>query len=236
MRLRPSSWLAPAEVPSLSRAEVHVWRANLHLDTPRVEALENILSPEERYRAERFRFEVDRLRYKTAHGLLREILARYLAVLPASLTFVQGAHGKPSLTAYEGRRTLRFNLSHSENMALIAVAIDREVGVDVESVRRHVEAVEIARRFFSAEEAAALAELQSGRRNRAFFELWTRKEAVLKAIGMGIAAGSSALQQAGGKHPDFLQWRVRSLEPAPGYLGAVAAEGWDWLMRCWTAP
>jgi 4'-phosphopantetheinyl transferase len=233
-RTKPSlcSWLTPPEEPWLAPAEVHVWRADLILDALRAQALERTLSPEERHCASRFRFEADRMRYTAAHGFLREILARYLGVPPTVLNFIKGKYGKPSLSGPQGRCSLRFNLSHSGNLALFAVAIDREVGVDVESVHRHMDAVEIATRFFSAKEAAALKNLPHDRRDRFFFELWTRKEALLKAFGVGLAA----LGETTGRHPYIHGWRVKLLQPGLDFAGAVAAEGREWLLKCWTAP
>jgi 4'-phosphopantetheinyl transferase len=172
------------------------------------------------------------MRYTAAHGFLREILARYLGVSPTALTFITGENGKPSLIGPQGRCSLRFNLSHSGNIALFAVAIDREVGVDVEYVYRHVETAEIVTRFFSAKEAAALKKLSHDRRDRFFFGLWTRKEALLKASGVGLAA----LGETTGRHLYTHGWRVKLLRPALGYAGAVAAEGREWLLKCWTAP
>jgi len=148
---------------------------------------------------------------------------------------MQGEHGKPSLTASQGQVALCFNLSHSEDVVLFGIAIGREVGVDVESIHRHLDVMEIARSSFSSEEVAALTRSEPERRVRAFFELWTHREVLLKAMGTGLAAGLSPVQGAREREPDGRQWRVRSLDLAPGYAGAVAAEGEEWFLKCWTA-
>ena len=225
-------WLPVPEMLPLVEAEVHVWRASLQLDTPRVEALRRTLSAEERHREERFRFQADRVRYTAAHGLLREILARYLGVPAIALEFVQGEHGKPALIAPRCAGRLRFNLSHSEDLALVAVALDREVGVDLESLVQQVEAVEIASQFFAAREALALGRISADRRGVAFLRMWTRKEALSKAIGIGLAAGAPTLNGDWAVQSWDRGWRVRSLKPAAGYAGAVAAEGRNWRLRC----
>jgi 4'-phosphopantetheinyl transferase len=225
-------WLPSPEMPPLVEAEVHVWRAWLQLDAPRIEALRRTLSEGERCRAERFRFQADRVWYTVAHGVLRQILAHYLGVSTTALEFAEGEHGKPSLIAPRCGGRLRFNLSHSGNLALVAIAQDREVGVDLEFITGQVDAVEIARRFFSAREASALSRMSVARRGVAFLRLWTRKEALLKAVGVGLAAGAPALKDEGAVPPWDHEWCVRSLKPAAGYAGAVAAEGRDWRLAC----
>jgi 4'-phosphopantetheinyl transferase len=199
--------LSALAAPPLLPGEIHVWRLGLD-GAPDDEAL---LSEAERARAARFRFADHRDRYVAAHAGLRRVLAAYLDVPPASLAFAAGDGGKPALPG-----TLRFNLSHSDACALVAVAREREVGVDVERLRAVPEALSIARRYFSDSEAASLLGCEGEARDRAFFTLWTRKEALLKLRGLGL----SALDRA---HvgPDV---SVESFEVGPGFLGAVAAD------------
>jgi 4'-phosphopantetheinyl transferase len=137
------------------------------------------LSPDERARAARFRFERDRRRFVAGRGALREILGEALGRPPSSIAFAYGPQGKPRLAADE----IQFNVSHSEGLGLIAVAGDRRVGVDIERVRAKGSGMDVAKRFFSRAEVATLRALPRGLRTEAFFACWTRKEAYIKARG-----------------------------------------------------
>ncbi|MGE5645272.1 MAG: 4'-phosphopantetheinyl transferase family protein [Acidobacteriota bacterium] len=190
---------------NLGEGEVHIWRVALDsagdLD---------VLDPRERERAARFRFESDRRRFIASHTQLRRILARYLNVGPAAVRIEIGKLGKPSV---EG--PVRFNMSHSGELALYAVAL-REVGVDVERIRTDLDVMGIASRFLPAPEALELGELEPGERTRAFFRLWTRREAWLKARGIGLGAIGE---------PVGAGWHIGGLEAGDGYAAAFAVEG-----------
>ncbi len=154
---RALEWCTPPPELSLPAHTVHVWRADLGLEAAYLRCLEHNLSADEKRRASRFRFARDRDRFVGARGLLREILALYLNASPGQLSFGYGARGKPSL-AGEGHSTLRFNLSHSFDAMLLAIAHMREVGVDVEGVRNNgVATEEIAETVLSEPEKQALA-------------------------------------------------------------------------------
>jgi 4'-phosphopantetheinyl transferase len=196
---------APGEV-NLRDSEVHVWRIELDL-FPAGSFLADI-APEE---AERhFHRERDRDRFVAAHGALRRVLSRYCGIAPAAIRFRRTPRGKPYLDPESG---IRFNLSHSDGMALVAVARGGEVGVDVERIREMPDALRIAQRILRPEEADALAALPPERYAEPFFRYWTRFEARLKAAGQGL----------GDKLPTNA-WPVTDLEPGPGYTAAVAAE------------
>ncbi|BAI60306.1 phosphopantetheinyl transferase [Methanocella paludicola SANAE] len=163
----------------------------------------------------RFRRETDAGRYLAAHEALRHILASYLGIEPDAIRYVRGPHGKPYLEpAIHGGR-LRFNLSHSGGIAAIAVTDGLDVGVDVEQVR-DMEFEELASCAFSRDEQAALGNnnIDSG----VFFRLWTRKEAYLKATGLGLSVQPNEATIGEG-------WSIIDIDPAPGYAGAVAVEG-----------
>lgn len=151
----------------LADDEVHVFCLRLDLDAADRERLGGCLSEDEWERARRFRFDEHRHRFIAARGQLRRLLGQCLNCLPEQLRFECSARGKPSLV--DNPANLHFNVSHSEDVALIALAIDREVGVDVEHCRREIEALEIARRFFSPNEIQALRSLPEDQRRRAFF-------------------------------------------------------------------
>src|SRR5437879_4068688 len=176
---RPSSF-------QLASDEVHSWCASLDVPPETSARLYATLTPDERTRSARFRFERDRKRFIVTRGVLRDLLGRYLQTQPGHISFVYNASGKPDLSPEFGSR-LKFNLSHSAGVALIAVAIDSDVGVDLEYIRAQSDYTDIARRFFSAAEVDYLTALPSHLYAEAFFSCWTKKEAYLKACGEGLA-------------------------------------------------
>lgn len=219
-------WGDPPRRPRADLREVHVWRAMLASLAGRAR-LGAALSGDERERADAFHQTEYRERYLATRGLLRAILGLYIDVAPEVFTFTYGARGKPAIDRPRSARGLRFNVSHSGGIVLFAVGLDREVGVDVEHLRP-IGALEIARRFFQPDEAAALEPLAGAERDRAFFMLWTRKEAVLKTSGEGIG-GLETVGLPPAEH------RLLDLEPDAGYVGALAAQGADWIPRRWDA-
>ena len=178
-------WSPPPIFPSLCGNDVHVWCA--HLDSAVFAPwLAPILSPDERARALRFRFDHHRTAYVTGRGMLRLLLGRYLDSDPARLSFVPSPMGKPALAVEHNRDSIRFNVSHSNDLVLYAVTRDQEVGVDLEHVRPLADMEKIAKRFFTARECAVLELISPEARETAFYTCWTRKEAYLKALGGGL--------------------------------------------------
>lgn len=206
--------------------------------------LEQLLAVDERARAGRFHFERDRRRFIAARGQLRTILGRYVGVDPRALVFSYGLRGKPFLARFE-TIGLKFNLSHSGELALIAVTQDRDIGVDLEEIHSLGDAEQIAERFFSARENAVLCTLPKADRLEAFFHCWTLKEAYLKATGNGLARATNSfdvgfargetarLLSVEGESEEALRWSLVGLAPARGYVGAVAVETHDWTMAFW---
>lgn len=245
MTVPSNLWGPPPEDLRLSWDDIHVWRAAL--DEPAVprDQLERTLSVDERERSDRFCFERDRQRYIVGRGTLRIILSRYLTIKPDQLQFRYGTRGKPALAEATGGEKLRFNLSHSQGLALYAVGIEREIGVDIEYARRVSDVEQIAERFFSPRENAVFQTLSSDQRFQAFFDCWTRKEAYIKAIGDGLsipldqfdvslAPGEPArLMSVGGDPQKASRWSLRELLPAPGFVAALAVEGQGWRLNCW---
>jgi 4'-phosphopantetheinyl transferase len=214
--------------------------------SPKLQSLGQILSVDERVRADGFRFQKDRERFIVAHGLVRTVLSGYLDCAPAELRFLRNARGKPHL---DGTRTvdLRFNLSHSHDIALLALAEGREVGVDIEHERPDLDILELAERFFAAEEFRALRGLPKDARRSAFFQSWTRKEALLKAAGHGLndglnrpglsAIGKSPLTQITLRSSmGPFHGSVRDLSVDAGYAAALAVEGSDCALHLWSVP
>lgn len=247
MECKPS-WEYPSEELALPEGEVHVWRACLAQPEARVEALSRLLSAEERERAARFVFPKHRAHFTVARGVLRQLLGRYLGTSPAALSFAYGTHGKPALTEPHGESGLRFNLSHSHQLALYAVTWEREVGIDVEYPRPGVDVERLARRFFAPQEVDGLQRLPAERRQEGFYNCWTRKEAYLKARGEGITVAldsftvslrpgePAALLRCAPDPGEMARWRLHALFPGKEYVAALCAAGDDWRLRCWQWP
>jgi len=229
-----SPWPARTAPPPLHPDEVHVWRFDLDAAPADLTAE---LDAGERSRAERYRDGLRRERAVAAQGTLRRILGAYLGQKPAGLSFRRGPHGKP---AVDGE--LEFNLSHSRNTALLAVSVGREVGVDLEYQRPLDTAGRLARRFFTEAEAATLDALPLSTRQQSFYRAWTRKEALLKAMGLGIAGRLRSVEVAvdGAERPSWRAltaetagaWVLRDLPTLEGYAAAVAADSDGWHLRC----
>ena len=185
------------------------------------------LSDDERSRAARFRFERDRRRFVVARGALRELLGRYLDTDPGQIRFIYNAFGKPELDPDFGR--LNFNLAHSGDIALIAIARDADVGVDVERIDGRGESsyADVAQNFFSATEVDALSRVPSHLYDQAFFSCWTMKEAYVKGRGEGLTLPLTSFSVPITTDPAPAavrcgRWSLFTLQPAPGYVGALA--------------
>lgn len=215
---------------------VDVWRADL---AAAGDDLRGSLSGAERDRAARYVRAEDGDRWAHARGILRALLARYADAEPAALRFAEGAHGKLRLVREAERDVgggdaaspadrLRFNLSHSGDVLLVAVALDREVGVDVELPRRATDHVAIARRILGDREAERLEALEPPEREREFLRAWVRWEAVLKCRGTGIGGADDA---ATGPEP----W-ICELDAEPPAAAALAVADGPCTVRCWQWP
>lgn len=227
--------------PSRERGVVEVWRVCLSGLPEDVARLVPTLSPSELDRANRFRFERDGRRFVAARGLLRLVLSYYLNTPPSELKFTSGEFGKPALAPPFDRSGTSFNVAHSGDLALFAVAHGRQVGVDVEGVKHNEELESVARHFFSAREFSSLRALPITARARGFFDCWTRKEAYIKARGEGVSfplerfsvsfTPAAATLEVEGEPGESSRWRVRPLALGADYAGALVAEGDDWELR-----
>jgi 4'-phosphopantetheinyl transferase len=239
------AWCCPPATIKLGSGEVHVWRAALDEPPPQVDSFLHTLAADEQARAERFYFQRDRQRFVIAHGVLRAILGLYLNRAPKSLSFCYSSHGKPALTRESGGDDIRFNMSHSHGEALYAVARGREVGIDLELIRCDLDIEQIAMRFFSRREIAALQTLPADLREYAFFLCWTRKEAYIKAKGEGLSlpldqfdvslipGEPATLLSIQPDSDEALRWSLQELFPAAGYAAALAMEGPRRSLACW---
>jgi len=242
------SWGSPPEKITLCSNEVHVWRASLEESQPQVECFRHNLAADEQKRADRFYFQRDRRRFITAHGVLRGILGLYLNVAPNYLSFRYSSYGKPALAWESGGDAIRFNMSHSHGVALYAVTRGREIGIDVEFIRRDLEVEQIAERFFSQSEIAMLRALPPSLQRHAFFLCWTRKEAYIKARGEGLSipldqfdvslipGKAAGLLNTRPNSDEALGWWLQDLTLDSGYAAALAVEGRGQTLSFWQWP
>jgi 4'-phosphopantetheinyl transferase len=242
--MTPAPWSSPLRPPCLSHDSVHIWRVDLCAPADRMDALRQTLSTDERARAERFVSPRDRASFTVSHGALRAILGGYVESDPSAVTFHGDDRGKPVLVAPPGAPDVRFNMSHSGGLALVAVALGREVGIDVEFMRGDLAGMDIAERFFSAGEVADLRTLSGDARTAGFFACWTRKEAYLKARGLGLLApldrfrvsllpgAPCALLATDFDPADIARWTLVELAPGRDYAAALAVEGEGHAVAC----
>ena len=239
------NWQTPTSQSNLTLPDndVHVWRANLNIPLPDVQSLQHTLSPDERARAYRFRFERHRNHFIVARGTLRTLLALYLNISPTQLHFRYNAYGKPSLES--PHTPLHFNISHSHELALLAFSQHRELGVDVEYMDRNIDYNELAQHTFSPYEAAIVTALSDDAKRQAFFNCWTRKEAYIKARGMGVSldltsfdvslkpGDAATLLHNREDAMEVTRWQFEALHVGDGYAGAIAVEGHNWQLCMW---
>lgn len=240
-----SAWILPGEDIRLGRNEIHVWRIPLDLPEESARQLCGFLSQSEIERADRFHFKKDRLLFIAARAAMRQILERYLNIAPRSLIFVEGAKGKPELPYAIDSRNVKFNLSHSCELALLAIAENLCVGIDLEFVDHTFASEEIASRFFAPDEVSTLLALAPDRRAEAFFDCWTRKEAYIKALGEGLSVplesfsvafgigASAALLRVDASLDDASRWRMYDITVHPEYKAALVVEGKEHQLRQW---
>jgi len=243
------NWTRPPGTLDLQRGQVDIWRVSLDastrlstgLQTDSVKQITSTLSADEIARAARFHFPADRDHFIVAHASLRDILSRYLHCQPGELTFSVNQFGKPRVDNF----TLEFNLSHSNDFALIAVAQQRKVGVDIERIRSDLELENITTRNFSKSEISELMGLSVEQRVTGFFNCWTRKEAYIKAHGLGLSfplesfdvslrPNEPAIIRA--TRPDqqeVARWTLFSLHVDSEYASAVAVEDENPQLRLW---
>lgn len=221
----------------LAAGTVEVWYADLAAPAEPLGRLIEALSPAELARAARFRFDVDRLRFTVARGLLRGALAGYLGIPPGDVVIEQDGNHKPVLGGCQARSGLCFSASRSAQMAMFGFARRREVGVDIERVREDADYRELAAHVMSPAEQRHFAATPEPQQAGLFLACWTRKEALLKAMGDGLSRPPSSVtvplepgREGGGvlcvdgddRHPG--RWVLGLVRTPPEYLSAVVAE------------
>jgi len=229
-------WPAPPATPQLAGDEIHVWATSLAVEPPILEKFAHSLAPDEKDRAKRFKFELHRNRYVAGRGALRTILAQYLKTNPGQLRFTYLENGKPALAEEFTSAGIHFNLAHTGDLALIAVTGINLIGVDVEYVRPVKDVDHLVARFFSKREDELFQKVPTAEKPAAFFNLWTRKEALLKATGEGITRSLSLVEVSflpgeparllaiSGDTEAAEQWALKEFTPAHGFVGAVAIQ------------
>lgn len=222
---------------------MHLWYIQLDELTRDLEGLRDTLSGDEIDRANRFRFERDRVRYVAGRGALRRVLASYTGERPRDVALAYGEFGKPRLAT---RTDVRFNLAHSTDHALLGVTMSRELGVDIERVHDISDMESLTKTCFAGEERRQLTAMAtSDERLRGFFRGWTRKEAVLKALGSGLSKPLDSFEVSlQNERPSLLRmsgeadasqrWRIIHVVPDDACVGAAAWIGPDLRVQCFT--
>jgi 4'-phosphopantetheinyl transferase len=221
----------------LRETDLHIWRASLHLSRKRFVTLASTLESHEWERANQFRHERDRFEFVAARGVLKDILSRYLGRNASMLRMSYGENGKPMLKPTVGSAILHFNLSHSHGVAVIAVSRNLKLGIDTEWIQPQLADEESARSFLSEKELAVFQSLSKPSRVKFFFQLWTRKEAFLKACGVGHRIEADSVQFSNGYCSDGIHQKcsVGDFCPAAGFAGAFAVMGdrWNSTLLTW---
>jgi len=225
-------WQIVTIAPTIASGEMHIWRYSLELSPEHVQTAEALLSPDELQRAARFHFPIHRDRYIAGRSQLRKILGSYLQIAPASLEFAYSEFGKPAVPTAQNPASIAFNVSHSEDLCVLAVSRIQPLGIDVERIRSDFGGEEVAQANFAPAEFQELLSLPADIRPQAFFNCWTRKEAYVKALGAGlqIPLDSFEVSLRPGDPPRFLRgagagWNLLSFIAADGFQGAVAYRG-----------
>jgi 4'-phosphopantetheinyl transferase len=223
--------------------EIHIWVASLDQSIRWLTIFEQMLSVDERQRARRFYFERDQRRFVAGRGMLRVTIGRYLGLEPQKVQFQYSKNGKPFLPPQNQQASLEFNLSHSGELALYALTRNRRIGIDVEILNPVPQAEEIASQFFSANECASIVRLPETLRTNRFLELWTCKEAYIKALGEGlshplnqfeitqISRHSKSIVRLDRPIEEAGTWSITSFRPENGYEAALAADDHDWQLK-----
>ena len=244
-----TAWRPRATVPALGARAVHVWRCDMDVRRDTVDWYRSLLTSDELERAARFRVARDRERFVTCRGVLRQLLAGYRGVVdPRAIRLAYGASGKPSLADSGGTGgALRFNVSHAGGLALLAFTRSVELGVDIEREHDLPDLEPMMRSHFAPGERQAIGVIKSPvQRRAAFFRCWTRKEAILKALGVGLGLALDSFEvSVTATSPVRLRWRTdaayattrwrgEALRPARGYPAAVAYAGPSLTRACWS--
>jgi 4'-phosphopantetheinyl transferase len=229
-------WGKPPNELFISRSELHVWKIDLTQFSKEYGNHMAILSELEQRNLNAFRFAKDRLRYAITHSMKRLIIANYLKTNPKTLAFTLGKHGKPAISRSCNWLNLHFNLSHSHHLIVIAITVSDVLGIDVEYHTKTLTIEALAEMVFSSCEKNTFNSLPSrSEKVKAFFRCWTRKEAYLKACGIGIQMDLKCISVAMGESPDkdwlsisphmkmLANWKLFSFDIDEFYTAAIVS-------------
>ena len=231
------NWLPAPKKLDLLLNDVHIWRINLNSSESQLQFFRETLSSDEIARAERFYFPEHRQRFMAGRGTLRAILGQYLDIAPKQVEFEYQPRGKPLLAAKFADKGLLFNLSHSQDLALLGISYQNQIGVDLEYIRTMSDLEGLAKRFFSAREYEYLRLLSPAQQQQIFFRYWTCKEAYLKATGDGLVQLEEIEIDLTPNQPSKLlvsgDWSLSELTPADNFAAAVVVAGSNIHLHCW---
>lgn len=239
------AWQRPPGTVLLSTEYIDIWRVPLDLPSAQIDKYHAVLSGDELERCDKFKSAKRRREFIIGRGALRTLIGQCLKLDPSALNIVYSEHQKPCLPEAVPGAPATFNLTHSHDLALIALTLERDIGIDIEYLRADVDFRKLARRFFSKQEVQSLESCTDARLTAAFFACWTRKEALLKALGKGIAFGLKEFSVSVDpldREVDLLthwdqaeasRWSILNMKPGPDYAAAVAASGGTFKLRLW---
>ena len=239
-------WDNPPADLALDEAYIDVWRSRIDLPKEEIQKFHETLSQQEQERAEKFIFPDKYEEYVVTRGLLRTALSHVLEQSPGAFAFEYTTEKKPFLVKKFDGQSVSFNVSHSHGQALVAISLDRNIGIDIEKIRNDVAYEKLSKRFFSRAEYEALLQYE-GDPVQAFFTVWTRKEAFVKAVGKGIAFGLSEFDvnidpdeapqmlTTRWNHDDVTKWHMSSIPTEPDYIATVVADAREFRLRLWRA-
>jgi 4'-phosphopantetheinyl transferase len=244
MNVEKTGWAKGVPDGIISSNEVHVWRFYQEEINSQIKTLQDILSPDELGRSQKFHFEKDRKRFIIFRAMLRRILSSYLGKNPQQIEFNYTSFGKPFLSIDSENDTISFNLSHSGGVALYAITRNQKIGIDVEQVRDHTDVMAIAKRFFSPGEIGDMEKANGKNHTELFFRYWTRKEAFVKALGKGVSFPMerldvsllnkfSSIIKVTAENNENVCLYVQDLFAVDGYAAAIATEANDPEISCW---
>lgn len=215
---------------------VHIWAAALQVSVETRQRLSQTLSDDEQARAKRYRRPLIQQCLVVSRGILRDILSRYLPLAPRAISFKYTAHGKPGLQLPADSPPLYFNVTHSHNLALYAISGDAEVGIDLEYLPRALNIAQVAPHILTKKEHHLLRELPETQHRAQFFKYWTRKEAVVKAIGKGLSLSLQTFDVSNDTitfttKDQTEQWQVHTFTPMANHIAAVAVPQHDWQLQ-----
>ena len=242
--MKYSDWDNPPKKVKLLQNEIHIWRANLDLPSVVIEKLASTLSKDEINRANRFRFQQHRDRFIVGRGILRELLANYLQVKSDRaaprlqrdrVIFEYSPRGKPQLASSLNQYSLQFNVSHSQDLALYGFNYQRIIGVDLEYIKDNIDCKQLAKRFFTTQELQLINSYPTSEQKTIFFQLWTAKEAYLKATGEGLAGSldtieftldnnSVKLMQIKQDQAQVSYWSINNFIPQDNFIATIAVK------------